>query len=146
MIGRAITALKAGAIPLNYHPLYGGSYRLTLQQVLFGSDLKYPISSEIKGYWVDDLLTLEEFLVGAPYPQWVEKSITISYGQNSPTSYSVRELFVRDDILYMRVVKLNSCHGPSLLALKAGAGLETLPVALINYLELEGGERWRITF
>lgn len=144
IINRAITALKEGATPLNYYPLYGGPFRLSLQEVLHGSDLTYPVSSLIKGYWVDDYITIEEFLINTGYPQWVEKPIILSYAQGVPSLLTVRELFAKEDVLYMRVLKLN-CYSPN-LTLRPGTGLETIPVNLINYLELEGGERWRISF
>jgi hypothetical protein len=146
MIGRAITALRQGATPLNYYPLYGGPHRISLQEVLFGSDLDYPVSSLIKGYWVDETLTLEEFLINVSYPSWIEKKVTISYAQNEPITLSVRELFAKEDNLYMRALRIESCHTPLPLTFREGLGLEAIPVALINYLELEGGERWRITF
>jgi hypothetical protein len=100
----------------------------------------------VKGYWVDKYTTLEEFLINVEYPQWVEKGVILSYAQGDDLHLTVRELFVVGDILYMRVMGVNDCYGAPGLAIRASSGLKTLPVSLVNYIELDGGERWRVSF
>lgn len=146
MRGRAIKALQEGATPLNYYPVYGGPHRLSLQQVLHGVGLEYPVTSNIRGHRVDEYITLEEFLVDVEYPQWVPKLITLSYAQELPIELNVRELFVQADVLYMRVLNITTCHGTPGLSLKGTSGLETLPVSQINWVELPGGEKWQMSF
>jgi hypothetical protein len=146
----AITLTAQGIISpySKLRPLYAGSHKRTLQEVLHGAGLTFSVSSSLIGESnLGDPMTLEEFLIRSNITQPATKSISLSIGNRAALSLQVTDLYVKEDILFMRVVgggRECKREGPLLITSPSyPIGLEDHHVRSITKLELEGGLSWK---
>ena len=145
-----ITLMASGSYSIysKIKPLYAASSKTSLQEVLRGCDMTFPISSSLLGETDDGLLiTLEEFLIHSNMPLTYIKTITIGFSNDLPSKLKVRTLYVKSDVLYMEVLdggKECKREGNQLITRPAySLGLDDYQVSNISSLELEGGLRWK---
>lgn len=129
-------------------PLYAGSHKRTLQEVLHAAGLSFSVGSSLIGEdSLGDPMTLEEFLIRSNISQPANKSISITISNKLSTSLQVTDLYVRHDVLFMRVVgggrECKKERGVLITSPDYPIGLEDHHVRTIDRLELERGLLWK---
>lgn len=152
-----------------YRPLYGGPYRLSLNEVLHGASLPYTdlglvfdevsyatplLGDRYDGPTVTSM-TLYNFLLTSDYPQWVEKDIVLTLGlpipmdlmeggDVGPWSLKVGYMVADGEYLYLEI--LSGGRGCSVVQ-ASGTGrdcstLRAIPISAICSICMPEGERW----
>ena len=112
-------------------PQYGGP--INKRKLFYLLSLPLEITSTIRN---GEGITLEEFLLSLPYPD-IPISVSLSIS-NVLEEVVVQEIFALHDILYLDVIRNDRmCMGNI-----GGVGYKEIPVSLIQWIEMERGERW----
>jgi hypothetical protein len=146
----AITLTAQGVLSpySKIRPLYASSHKKTLQEVLHGAGLTFPISSSLIGE--DNLgqpMTLEEFLITSNISQPSTKTIHLHIGDRTSLELQVTEIYVRQDTLFMNVIgggrECKKENGVLITNPSYPIGLIDHHVRTISQLDLPGGLSWK---
>ncbi len=152
-----------------YRPLYGGPYRLSVNEVLYGAGLPYldlglifdevsyitPLYGDKQDGPTNTPMTLYNFLLTSNYPQWVEKDIVLTLGSPIPMdlieggdigTWYLKVGYMLADSEYLYLEVLSGGRGCSVVQPSGtGRGCDTLrsiPISAICSICLPEGERW----
>lgn len=153
-----------------YRPLYGGPYRLSVGEVLYGAGLPHQdlglvfddVSYAVPLYGHRDdgptttSMTLYEFLLTSDYPQWVEKDIVLSLGMPVPIdmmegadagTWFMRVGYILADSEYLYMEVLGGGQGCNAVETEGIGGkdcgtLHPIPIATLCSICMPEGERW----
>lgn len=153
-----------------YRPLYGGPYRLSMGEVLYGAGLPYedlglvfdeasyrtPHYGDRQDGPTTTSMTLYSFLLTADYPQWVEKDIVLSLGTPMPMDLiegldtgtwflKVRYMVADGEYLYLEI--LGGGQGCNIVQTTGIGGMDCstlwpIPISAICSICMPEGERW----